>query len=264
MRLILLGPPGAGKGTQAKRLTERHGIAQLSTGDMLREAVAKQTPIGLRAKDIMARGELVPDEVVIGIIADRIQQPDAKNGFILDGFPRTVAQADALEKLLASRGLKLDAVVALIVDEAILIRRIENRVNEMKAQGQPVRADDNPETLRSRLVAYRAQTEPLIDYYRRKGSLRTVDGMEPIDAVTAAIGRQLAAAKADAAKVKPAYQEPKILPKPAPKAAPKTAAKAKPAKTKRKAPRKAAKPARKPLKAKKKTKGRKTTARRKK
>lgn len=268
MRLILLGPPGAGKGTQAARLTERHKIVQLSTGDMLREAVAKQTPVGLKAKDIMARGELVPDDVVIGIIADRIEQPDAKNGFILDGFPRTVAQADALEKLLQSRGLKLDAVVALIVDEAILIRRIENRVAEMKAKGQPVRADDNADTLRSRLTAYRAQTQPLVDYYRRKGSLRTVDGMEPIDAVTAAIGRQLTAAKADAAKVKPAYVEPKILPKPAAKKAAKRPAGKKPAKKTRKkaakASRKSAKTARKPLKAKKKSKGRKTAARRKK
>lgn len=268
MRLILLGPPGAGKGTQASLLTERYKIVQLSTGDMLREAVAKQTPVGLKAKDIMARGELVPDDVVIGIIADRIEQPDAKNGFILDGFPRTVAQADALEKLLASRGLRLDAVVALIVDEAILVRRIENRVAEMQAKGQPVRADDNPDTLRSRLAAYRIQTEPLVDYYRRKGSLRTVDGMEPIDAVTAAIGRQLTAARADAARVRPSYVEPEILPKPAARAAPKKAiskaAGKKPAKKRRKASRKARKTARKPLKAQKKSKGKKTAARRKK
>lgn len=264
MRLILLGPPGAGKGTQARRLADRYSIAQLSTGDMLRDAVAKQTPVGLKAKDIMARGELVPDEVVIEIIADRIQQADAKNGFILDGFPRTVAQADALETLLQSRGLKLDAVVALIVDEAILVRRIETRVAEMQAQGQAARADDNPETLRSRLLAYRAQTEPLIDYYRRKGSLRTVDGMEPIDAVTASVGRQLTAARADAAKVKPAYVEPTILTKPAPKKAVPAAKGKKPVKKARKVSRKASKTARKPLKAKKKSKGRKTAARRKK
>lgn len=264
MRLILLGPPGAGKGTQANRLAERHKIIQLSTGDMLREAVAKQTPIGLKAKDIMARGELVPDDVVIGIIADRIQQPDAKNGFILDGFPRTVAQADALEKLLESRNMKLDAVVALIVDEAILVKRIETRVAEMQAKGQTVRADDNPETLRSRIGAYRAQTEPLVDYYRRKGTLRTVDGMEPIDAVTAAIGRQLTAATAEAKKVKPAYTEPKIKPIPAPKAASKPAPKPAAAKKTKKASKPARKAKRKPLKAKKKTKAKKKAARRKK
>ncbi len=264
MRLILLGPPGAGKGTQANRLAERHKLAQLSTGDMLREAVAKQTPIGLKAKDIMARGELVPDDVVIGIIADRIQQPDARNGFILDGFPRTVAQADALEKLLASRNMQLDAVVALIVDEAILVRRIETRVEEMKAKGQAVRADDNAETLRSRIAAYRAQTEPLIDYYRRKGSLRTVDGMEPIDEVSAAIGRQLAAARAENAKKKPAYVAPKMKAIPARK----PAAKATPKKAAARKPKKASKPARKtkrkPLKTKKKSKGRKAASRRKK
>lgn len=264
MRLILLGPPGAGKGTQAGRLTERYKIVQLSTGDMLREAVAKQTPVGLKAKDIMARGELVPDDVVIGIIADRISQPDAKNGFILDGFPRTVAQADALEKLLASKNMKLDAVVALIVDEAILIRRIENRVHEMKAGGQAVRADDNAETLRSRLAAYRAQTEPLIDYYRRKGLLRTVDGMEPIDAVTAAIGRQLSAARAEAAKMKPAYQEPGIPRKTTAKPALKRPSGKRPAGKSRKVSGKAVQSARKSLKAKKKIKGRKTLARRKK
>jgi adenylate kinase len=264
MRLILLGPPGAGKGTQASRLTERYKIVQLSTGDMLREAVAKQTPVGLKARDIMARGELVPDDLVIGIIADRIEQPDAKNGFILDGFPRTVAQADALEKLLASRGFRLDAVLAFIVDEAILVRRIENRVAEMKAQGQPVRADDNPDTLRSRLAAYRAQTEPLIDYYRRKGLLRTVDGMEPIDAVTAAIGRQLTAARADAAMVRPAYVEPKISPKPAPRGPARKKPARKTAKKSRKVARKARRASRKPLKAKKKPKRKKTAARRKK
>ncbi len=264
MRLVLLGPPGAGKGTQAERLAERHKLARLSTGDMLREAVAKQTPVGLKAKDIMARGELVPDDVVIGIIADRINQPDAKNGFILDGFPRTAAQADALAKLLESRGLHLDAVVALIVDEAILVRRIETRVAEMKAKGQPVRADDNPDTLRSRIVAYRGQTEPLVDYYRRKGLLRTVDGMEPIDTVTASIGRQLATARAESAKVRPAYVAPKILPKPASK----TASRAAPKKAAPRKVKKTSKPARKtkrkPLKAKKKSKGKKTAARRKK
>lgn len=193
MRLVLLGPPGAGKGTQAERLAERHGIARLSTGDMLRAAVAAGTPIGLKAKDIMARGELVPDPVVIAIIADRIKEPDAAKGFILDGFPRTVAQAEALERLLEQRGLKLDAVVEIKVDESILIKRIETRIGQMQARGEQVRADDKPEVLKQRLVAYRDQTAPLIDYYGGKGRLRTVDGMPKIDEVTALIGRVLEA-----------------------------------------------------------------------
>jgi adenylate kinase len=192
MRLILLGPPGAGKGTQAQRLVEKHGIVQLSTGDMLRAAVKAGTPVGLRAKDIMARGELVPDEVVVGIIEERIEQPDAKQGFILDGFPRTVAQAEALEKLLARKGLKLDGVVELEVDDEILLQRIEKRVAEMQARGEPVRADDNAESLKKRLDAYHAQTAPLSHYYRRKGVHKATDGMASIDAVTAAIGELLA------------------------------------------------------------------------
>ena len=193
MRLILLGPPGAGKGTQAQRLVEKHGIVQLSTGDMLRAAVKAETPIGLRAKDIMARGELVPDEVVVGIIEERIEQPDARKGFILDGFPRTVAQAEALEKLLARKGLKLDAVIELEVDDDILLQRIEKRVAEMQARGEPVRADDNAESLKKRLDAYHAQTAPLSHYYRRKGLHKATNGMAGIDEVTEAIGALLAA-----------------------------------------------------------------------
>jgi adenylate kinase len=195
MRLILLGPPGAGKGTQAQRLVEKHGIVQLSTGDMLRAAVAAGTRVGLKAKAIMDRGELVPDDVVVAIIADRIDQPDAKQGFVLDGFPRTVRQAEALERLLAARGLDLDGVIELKVDEGILLKRIERRVAEMTARGEKVRADDNPEVLKGRLEAYRKQTAPLTHHYADTGVLRMVDGMAPIDEVTEAIDRLLSPAK---------------------------------------------------------------------
>jgi adenylate kinase len=187
MRLILLGPPGCGKGTQAKRLAERHGIVQLSTGDMLRAAVKAGTPVGLRAKDTMARGELVPDDVVVAIVSDRIDQPDAARGFILDGFPRTVPQAEALDRMLADKRMALDAAIELKVDPAILLSRVEKRIAEMKALGQPLRADDNPEALKTRLDAYRAQTAPLIDYYGKKGALKTVDGMASIPEVGQAI-----------------------------------------------------------------------------
>jgi adenylate kinase len=187
MKLVLLGPPGAGKGTQAQRLVAQHGIVQLSTGDMLRAAVNDGTPIGLRAKDIMARGELVPDDIVTAIVADRIGQPDAHKGFILDGFPRTVPQAEALDRMLADRGLGLDGVIELKVDEDVLLRRIESRVAEMQARGEKIRADDNPETLRKRLTAYRAQTEPLVRYYHQRGALHSVDGMASIGEVSAAI-----------------------------------------------------------------------------
>jgi len=196
MRLILLGPPGAGKGTQAQRLVQKYGIVQLSTGDMLRAAVAAGTPVGLRAKNIMDAGQLVPDDVVVAIIADRIDQPDARRGFVLDGFPRTVPQAQALDRLLAERGLELDGVIELKVDEGILLKRIETRVAEMTARGEKLRADDNPEVLKGRLAAYRAQTAPLADYYAGLGQLRSVDGMAPIDTVTAAMNRILSPAKA--------------------------------------------------------------------
>jgi adenylate kinase len=192
MRLILLGPPGAGKGTQAQRLVERHGIVQLSTGDMLRAAVAAGTPVGHKAKDIMDRGELVPDDVVVAIVSDRIDQPDAKAGFILDGFPRTVPQAEALDRMLVEKGLGLDAVIELRVDEEILASGVEKRVSEMQARGEKVRSDDNPEALKRRLGAYRAQTAPLIAYYAKKGSLRTVDGMAAIPEVAEAIDSMLA------------------------------------------------------------------------
>jgi adenylate kinase len=202
MRLILLGPPGAGKGTQAQRLVQKHGIVQLSTGDMLRAAVAAGTPVGLRAKSIMDAGQLVPDEVVVAIIADRIDRPDARRGFVLDGFPRTVPQAEALERLLAERGLKVDGVIELRVDEGILLQRVENRIREMTARGEKLRADDNPEVLRGRLESYRAQTAPLVQHYGGKGVLKTVDGMAPIDAVTAAIDAILSSARKPPARPK--------------------------------------------------------------
>jgi adenylate kinase len=193
MRLILLGPPGAGKGTQAQRLVQKHGIVQLSTGEMLRAAVAAQTPVGLQAKDIMASGALVPDEIVIGIISDRLDQPDMKNGFILDGFPRTVPQAAALDELLKKKHIKLDAVVELRVNESALLNRVETRVAEMQARGEEVRIDDTPEVLSKRLANYRAQTEPLIHYYSERRKLLTVDGMMTIEHVTREINRILAA-----------------------------------------------------------------------
>jgi len=193
MRLILLGPPGAGKGTQAQRLVNKHKIVQLSTGDMLRAAAKAGTPIGLQAKDIMDRGELVPDEVVVGIVADRIEEPDAKRGFILDGFPRTVPQAEALDRMLEEKGLALDGVFELKVDDAMLLDRIEKRVHETIARGEPVRADDNPETLKRRLNAYYAQTAPLTAYYAQKGRLSSLDGMASIEQVAQAIDQVLEA-----------------------------------------------------------------------
>ncbi|MFL9501951.1 adenylate kinase [Rhodopseudomonas palustris] len=239
MRLILLGPPGAGKGTQAGRLVERHGIVQLSTGDMLRAAVAAGTPIGLKAKDIMAAGGLVPDEVVIGIISDRIDQDDAAQGFILDGFPRTVPQAEALDRLLKDKGFDLDAVVELKVNEGALLDRVETRVAEMRARGEEPRADDNAEALAKRLSAYRAQTEPLVDYYSEKRKLLTVDGMMTIDEVTREIGRVLEAVRAaDAKKGIKASRAKRTVKTGAKKAA--TKAKGSKASTKAKAPKKAA------------------------
>jgi adenylate kinase len=193
MRLILLGPPGAGKGTQAQRLVAKHGLVQLSTGDMLRAAVNAGTAVGLRAKDIMARGELVPDEIVVAIVSDRIDEPDAHKGFILDGFPRTVPQAHALDRMLKVKGLGLDAVIELKVDEGMLLDRIEKRIAEMKARGEPLRPDDNPDVLRRRLLAYRDQTAPLVAYYQLQSVLRSIDGMAPVPEVAGAIDRVLLA-----------------------------------------------------------------------
>jgi adenylate kinase len=202
MRLILLGPPGSGKGTQAQRLIHRHGIVQLSTGEMLRAAVAAQTPVGLKAKDIMAGGGLVPDEIVIGIISDRLDQPDAAKGFILDGFPRTVPQAQALDDLLKKKHIRLDAAIELRVNESALLQRVETRVAEMRARGEEVRIDDTPEVLTKRLASYRSLTEPLIHYYSERRKLLTVDGMMTIEHVTREINRILAAIGASEASKK--------------------------------------------------------------
>jgi adenylate kinase len=200
MRLILLGPPGSGKGTQAQRLVQRYGIIQLSTGEMLRAAVAAQTPVGLKAKDIMASGGLVPDDIVVGIISDRLDQPDAKKGFILDGFPRTVPQAEALDELLKKKHMRLDAVVELRVNESALLQRVETRVAEMRARGEEVRIDDTQEVLTKRLASYRQLTEPLIHYYSERRKLLTVDGMMTIEHVTREINRILTAIGAVEAK----------------------------------------------------------------
>lgn len=192
MRLILLGPPGAGKGTQSARLAEKFGIPQLSTGDMLRAAVKAGTAIGRQAKAIMDSGQLVSDEVVVGIVADRIDESDAKGGFILDGFPRTVAQAQALDAMLDRKHMKLDAVVELKVDERALLARIVKRADDTIKAGGTVRADDNPGSFKIRLDAYKAQTAPVSGYYAGKGALKTVDGMLPVAEVAAAIDRALA------------------------------------------------------------------------
>jgi len=223
MRLILLGPPGAGKGTQAQRLVAKHGLLQLSTGDMLRAAASAGTPIGLRAKDIMARGELVPDDIVVAIVADRIDQPDARSGFILDGFPRTVPQAHALDRILKEKGQALDAVIELKVDERILLDRIEKRIAEMKARGQAVRDDDNANALRRRLLAYRDQTAPLTAYYQLGGMHRAVDGMATITEVESAIDRILLGSEAKRPGKVAAAAPAKSAAKPASKSAAKSA-----------------------------------------
>jgi len=245
MRLILLGPPGAGKGTQAQRLVQKNGIIQLSTGEMLRAAAAAGTPVGLQAKEIMAGGGLVPDEIVIGIISDRLDQPDMKKGFILDGFPRTVPQAAALDELLKRKHIRLDAVIELRVNESALLQRVETRVAEMRARGEEVRVDDTPEVLAKRLAQYRSLTEPLIHYYSERRKLLTVDGMMTIEQVTREINRILAAIGATEAKVAAKVAARKA---PAAKAKPAHAAK-KPAKAARKASKGAKKAAKKPAKA---------------
>jgi len=190
LNLVLFGPPGAGKGTQAKILQEKRGLPQLSTGDMLRAAIAAQTPLGKQVEGILAKGDLVSDDIVIGIIGERYDQPDCANGAVFDGFPRTIAQAEALDAMLAKRKRKIDVVIELKVDEAILLARVEQRIKE---SGGVVRPDDNPETLKARLAVYYKNTAPLLDFYRRQGKLETVDGMAPVDVVTKAIATAILA-----------------------------------------------------------------------
>jgi adenylate kinase len=194
VNLVLFGPPGAGKGTQSRLLTEKRGLPQLSTGDMLRAAIAAGTPLGLASKALMAKGELVPDETVIQIIGERYDQPDCRKGAVFDGFPRTVPQAEALDEMLAARGRKIDLVLELKVDDAMLLARVESRIKA----GGVLRSDDTPETLAHRLAVYYQNTAPLIGYYRDQGKLRTLDGMADIPEVTAQIDRALDAVGAKA------------------------------------------------------------------
>ncbi|MFK7792493.1 MAG: adenylate kinase [Devosiaceae bacterium] len=191
MRMILLGPPGAGKGTQAQRLVDAYDIPQLSTGDMLRAAVAAGTPTGIKAKAVMEAGDLVSDEIVNQIVSDRISEPDCARGFILDGYPRTLAQADAVEAIMKSKGRVMDAVVELVVDDRALVGRIVKRAEDAAAAGEPVRKDDTPEVFDERLRAYYKSTAPLTGYYYAKHKLKTVDGMDTIDGVTAQIRKIL-------------------------------------------------------------------------
>ena len=198
MNLVLFGPPGAGKGTQSKILTEKRGLPQLSTGDMLRAAIEAGTPLGLACKALMANGELVPDETVIGIIGERYDQPDCKNGAVFDGFPRTIPQAHALDKMLSERGRKIDLVLELRVDDAVLLSRVEARIKA----GGALRADDTPETLAHRLGVYYKNTAPLLEYYRGQGKLQSIDGMAPVEAVTDEIAKVLGGVPAEAGGVR--------------------------------------------------------------
>lgn len=195
MIVVLFGPPAAGKGTQAKRIHEKYGIAHLSTGDMLRAAIAQGTEIGKKAKALVDKGLLVPDEIVVGIIAERIVAPDCAKGFVLDGFPRTVNQAKALDEMLKGKTLAVDHVIVMEVNEAELIKRVENRAEEARRKGEPVRPDDDPETFKKRLAVYKAETAPILPYYKAQGKIRRVDGMKTIDEVTAQIDAVLGRGK---------------------------------------------------------------------
>jgi len=195
MIVVLFGPPAAGKGTQALRIKMKYAIAHLSTGDMLRAAIAAATETGLKAKSIMDAGKLVPDDVVVGIIADRVREPDCAKGFVLDGFPRTVAQASALDEMLNKQNLSVAHVIVMAVDESELVKRVENRAAEARRAGQPVRADDDPETFKKRLGVYRSETAPVLPYYVNQGKIRTVEAMASIDTVTAQIDAILSPGK---------------------------------------------------------------------
>ena len=192
----MLGPPGAGKGTQAAKIAAGFGIPQLSTGDILREAVKLGTKTGLQAKEIMERGDLVPDDLVVAVVADRLDEPDAANGFVLDGFPRTLAQAEALDDELYRRGLQLDAVLELKVRESVLVERVRTRAEQMAERGEPVRSDDTPEVCERRLDVYRAQTAPVVEHYRSLGVLKSIDGLQPIESVTDDLATAIAAVPA--------------------------------------------------------------------
>lgn len=195
MIIVLFGPPAAGKGTQALRIKSKFGVAHLSTGDMLRAAIAQGSEIGLKAKSIMDSGKLVPDEIVVGIISERIREPDCAKGFVLDGFPRTVNQAAALDEMLKGQQLGVDHVIVMAVDAAELVKRVENRAAEARAKGDPVRADDDPETFRKRLGVYSAETAPVLPYYQNQGKVRSVEAMQAIDAVAAQIDAILSLGK---------------------------------------------------------------------
>jgi adenylate kinase len=200
MIVVLFGPPAAGKGTQAKRIHEKYGVAHLSTGDMLRAAIAAGTEVGKKAKAIVDSGKLVPDEIVVGIIGDRIDDKDCAHGFVLDGFPRTVAQAKALDAMLIGKRLAVGHVILMEVDQAALVKRVENRASEARAKGEPVRPDDDPGTFRKRLGVYNDQTAPILPYYEAQGKIRRIDGMRSIEGVAAQIDTVLSDEKSGKSK----------------------------------------------------------------